>query len=151
MKKRVLILALAILLFSGVVRSQDKGFGLGIILGEPTGISAKKWLDSSSALDVAVAWSFVSPSSFHLHADYLYHNFNLLNVKEGKLPLYFGIGFKVRIREGDDRLGIRIPVGLCYMFEQSPLDIFLELGPVLDLTPSTVLRLTLSIGIRYFF
>jgi hypothetical protein len=150
MKKGVLILALGIVLFSGVARSQDKDFGLGIILGEPTGISAKKWLDDKSALDGAVAWSLVTPSSFHLHADYLYHDFNLFNVKKGKLPLYFGIGFRIRIGD-EDRIGIRIPVGICYIFEQSPLDIFFELGPVLDLTPATRLRLTSSVGIRYFF
>jgi len=150
MKKGVMILALALVLFSGVARSQEKGFGLGIILGEPTGISAKKWLDDKSALDGAVAWSLVTPSSFHLHADYLYHNFNIFNVKKGKLPLYFGIGFRIRIGD-EDRVGIRIPVGICYIFEQSPLDIFFELGPVLDLTPATRLRLTSSVGIRYFF
>lgn len=151
MKKRVLLVALTILFLSGIAHSQDKDFGLGIILGEPTGISAKKWLDDKAALDGAVAWSLVTPSSFHLHADYLYHNFNLFNVRKGKLPLYFGIGFRVRIRTGDNRLGIRIPVGICYLLEQSPLDIFLELGPVLDLTPETKLRLTSSVGIRYFF
>jgi hypothetical protein len=150
MKKGIMILALALVLFSGVARSQEKGFGLGIILGEPTGISAKKWLDDNSALDGAVAWSLVTPSSFHLHADYLYHNFNIFNVKKGKLPLYFGIGFRIRIGD-EDRVGIRIPVGICYIFEQSPLDIFFELGPVLDLTPATRLRLTSSVGIRYFF
>ncbi len=150
MKKGVLILALAILFLSGIARSQEKDFGLGIILGEPTGISAKKWLDDKSALDGAVAWSLVTPSSFHLHADYLYHNFNIFNVKKGKLPLYFGIGFRIRIGD-EDRVGIRIPVGICYIFEQSPLDIFFELGPVLDLTPATRLRLTSSVGIRYFF
>ena len=150
MKKGIMILALGIVLFSVVARSQEKGFGLGIILGEPTGISAKKWLDDKSALDGAVAWSLVTPSSFHLHADYLYHNFNIFNVKKGKLPLYFGIGFRIRIGD-EDRVGIRIPVGICYIFEQSPLDIFFELGPVLDLTPATRLRLTSSVGIRYFF
>jgi len=151
MKKGFLIVALGIVLFSGIARSQDKDFGLGIILGEPTGISAKKWLDDKSALDGAVAWSLVTPSSFHLHADYLYHDFNLFNVKKGKLPFYFGIGFRIRARGGDNRLGIRIPIGICYIFEQSPLDIFFELGPVLDLTPATKLRLTSSVGIRYFF
>jgi hypothetical protein len=150
MKKGILVLALAIMLFSGVARSQEKDFGLGIILGEPTGISAKKWLDDKSALDGAVAWSLVTPSSFHLHADYLYHDFNIFTVKKGKLPLYFGIGFRIRIGD-EDRIGIRIPVGICYIFEQSPLDIFFELGPVLDLTPATRLRLTSSVGIRYFF
>ena len=151
MKKGVLMLTLAILFFSGVVRSQDRGFGLGIILGEPTGISLKKWLDRNSAIDRAVAWSFIVPSSFHLHADYLYHKFNIFNVKKGSLPLYFGIGVRVRIRQGDNRLGIRIPVGICYFPERSPLDIFLEFCPVLDLTPATKLRINLSAGVRYFF
>jgi len=151
MKKGIMILALGIVLFSVVARSQEKGFGLGIILGEPTGISAKKWLDDKSALDGAVAWSLVTPSSFHLHIDYLYHKFNIFDVQKGKLPLYFGIGARIRIGDVEDRLGIRIPVGICYIFEQSPLDIFFELGPVLDLTPATRLRLTGSIGIRYFF
>ena len=150
MKKGVLIIALAIMLFSGVARSQEKDFGLGIILGEPTGISAKKWLNDKSALDGAVAWSFVTPSSFHLHADYLFHDFNIFNVNKGKLPLYFGIGFRIKIGD-DDSIGIRIPVGICYIFDQSPLDIFFELGPVLDLTPATKLRLTSSVGVRYFF
>lgn len=150
MKKGVLVLALAIMLFSGIARSQDKGFGLGIILLEPTGISAKKWIDGNSAIDGAIAWSFVSPSSFHLHIDYLYHKFDIFNVEKGKLPLYFGIGARIRIGD-EDRIGIRIPVGICYIFDQSPLDLFVELGPVLDLTPSTRLRLTGSIGIRYFF
>lgn len=150
MKKGILLFTLAILLLGGVARSQDKGFGLGIILGEPTGISLKKWLDGNSALDSAVAWSLVRPSSFHLHADYLYHKFNIFNVKKGKLPLYFGIGIRIRVG-GEDRLGIRVPVGICYIFEQAPLDIFLELGPVLDLAPATKLRVTSSIGIRYFF
>ena len=150
MKRSVVLLAIAILFFGGVIRAQERGFGLGIILGEPTGLSAKKWLNSHSAIDGAVAWSLVTPSSFHVHADYLYHDFNIFNVKKGKLPLYFGIGFKIRIGD-EDRLGIRIPVGICYIFEQAPLDIFLELGPVLDLTPATKLRLTSSIGIRYYF
>lgn len=150
MKKGVFSLALLIVLFSGVARSQDKDFGLGVILGEPTGISAKKWLDDKSAFDGAVAWSFTTPSSFHLHADYLYHDFNIFDVKKGKLPLYFGVGFRIRIGD-EDRVGIRIPVGICYIFEKSPLDTFFELGPVLDLTPATKLRLTASVGIRYFF
>ncbi len=150
MKKGVLILALAIVFCSGIARSQDKNFGLGVILGEPTGISAKKWLDDKSAIDAAVAWSLVAPSSFHLHADYLYHNFNIFDVEKGKLPLYFGVGFRIRIGD-EDRVGIRVPVGICYLFEKSPLDIFVEVGPVLDLAPATKLRLTLSAGIRYFF
>ena len=32
-----------------------QGFGIGLIVGEPTGLSAKKWLSDTTAIDAAVA------------------------------------------------------------------------------------------------
>jgi hypothetical protein len=32
------------------ISAQDHGFGMGIILGEPTGLSAKLWTSSNNAL-----------------------------------------------------------------------------------------------------
>ena len=32
-----------------------QGFGIGLIVGEPTGLSAKKWLSDATAIDAAVA------------------------------------------------------------------------------------------------
>jgi hypothetical protein len=150
MKKSILLLAISILFFGGVIRAQERGFGLGIILGEPTGISAKKWLNSHSAIDGAVAWSFGQVDSFHLHADYIHHDFNMFNVEKGKLPLYFGIGIRFKA-EPEATFGVRIPVGICYIFEKAPLDLFLELGPVLDLAPDVRFRFTGSVGARFYF
>ena len=39
--------------FYSSARSQDHGFGAGIIIGEPTGFSFKGWLDGKSAIDAA--------------------------------------------------------------------------------------------------
>ena len=150
MKKAVLMLTLTILLCAGAAHAQDKGFGIGIILGEPTGISAKKWIGSHSAIDAAVAWSFGQGGSFHLHADYLHHNFNLFDVESGRLPLYFGIGIRFKT-DPETTLGARFPVGICYIFEKAPLDIFLEIGPVLDLIPGMSFEFTGSIGARFYF
>jgi hypothetical protein len=150
MKKSIVLVALAILFFGGVLRAQERGFGLGIILGEPTGLSAKKWLNSHSAMDFGVAWSFGAEDSFHLHADYIYHNFNMFAVEKGKLPLYFGIGARFKAQP-EATLGARIPVGICYIFENAPLDLFLELGPVLDLVPDVRFRFTGSVGARFYF
>lgn len=150
MKRFVLILMLAAILFPGAAKAQDNDFGLGIILGEPTGISLKYWVGSNAAIDGAVAWSFGNNDSLHLHADYLFHKFNLFKVEKGKIPLYYGIGIRVRA-EGRTRVGVRFPVGISYIFEKAPLDIFLELAPLLDLVPDTDFRFNGAIGIRYYF
>ena len=132
------------------VSAQDSGFGLGIILGEPTGLSCKIWTTSTTAIDGAAAWSFADESALHLHADYIFHNFSLIDVEQGEVPIYFGLGGRVKL-EDDSKIGIRIPVGIEYFFEGAPLDLFLELVPILDLAPDTEFEFNGAIGIRYFF
>ena len=135
--------------------SQDKGFGMGIIIGEPTGLSLKGWISPASAIDAGLAWSFVNEGSLHIHVDYLYHMFNVIDVSSGKMPLFVGVGGRIKIKDKkhnpDNRFGIRIPFGFAYMFSGAPVDIFLEIAPVLDLTPATDLSVNGGIGFRYFF
>lgn len=150
MKKLAMIFTLVAVLFPCAATAKDNEFGLGIILGEPTGISLKKWIGSTTAIDGAIAWSFGNGGSFHLHADYLFHNFSLFDVERGKLPLYYGIGIRIKAKK-KSKLGVRIPIGICYIFEKTPLDVFLELGPLLDLAPSVRFGFTGSIGARYYF
>lgn len=127
-------------------------FGLGIILGEPTGISAKAWMGSETAIDAAAAWSFTGDPSFHIHLDYLVHFFSRLDVDRGTLPLYVGIGGRVKFKDNaDDLIGVRIPLGASYLFADAPIDIFLEVVPLMDLAPKTKFRLNAAIGFRYFF
>jgi hypothetical protein len=146
----VVIFVLLAAFSSGNASAQDSGFGLGIILGEPTGISFKNWVGSRTAIDGGIAWSFYNNDSMHLHVDYLFHNFNIFKVKKGKLALYYGIGGRVKT-EDKSRVGVRIPVGINYILGDAPLDIFLELVPLLDLAPSTEFGFTGGIGIRYYF
>jgi len=149
--KRILAgIFLAVFLSLNSATAQESGFGIGIILGEPTGISLKNWLGANTALDFGIAWSFTNNGSLHLHADYIIHNFNLFQVKKGKLSLYYGIGGRFK-SEKKERFGVRAPVGLCYVPEKAPLDIFLEIAPLLDLAPATEFGLTGGIGIRYYF
>ena len=131
-------------------RAQQSGFGLGIVVGEPTGISFKSWIGGNKAIDGAVAWSLRQPESFHLHADLLLHNFQLMSVNSGQLGLYYGIGGRVRF-QNDPQLGLRIPVGLNYLFEGAPIDVFLEVVPILDLLPATDVEFNAALGARYFF
>jgi hypothetical protein len=146
------ILAALVISMSGQGMAEGGDFGLGIILGEPTGVSGKLWISGRSAIDGAAAWSLDNNEAFHLHGDYLLHNFSLIKVEKGRLPLYYGIGGRIRFADvGDDFVGIRIPVGLEYLFYNAPLDLFIEVVPILDLAPDTDFDLNAALGMRYFF
>jgi hypothetical protein len=160
------VLLAALLLTGTWCSAQSSGFGAGIILGEPTGISVKGWISGDRAIDGAVAWSLRSGSYFSLHADYLFHNMDLIHLKKGKLPLYYGPGLRLRTWNGDrywdnghwhhytgnrTGLGIRFPVGLDYLPDRAPVDIFLELVPALDLVPGTDFDISGAVGARYWF
>jgi hypothetical protein len=148
---RSIVLALLLLLaVQSAGFAQQRPLGLGIIVGEPTGLSGKWWTGKRTALDAAVAWSFAHESALHLHADYLFHHFDLLELDDAVLPVYFGIGGRIKL-EDESRAGVRIPVGIAYVIAGVPLDFFFELVPLLDLTPETVFRLNGSVGMRYFF
>lgn len=154
MKRIILIsILLTVVLFSSANARTGGNFGLGIIVGEPTGLSGKLWMSGRSAVDGGVSWSFTDNASFHLHADYLLHNFALIEMERGSLPLYFGIGGRIKFAEGDrdDKISIRIPVGLDYLFEAAPLDVFIELVPMLDLAPDTDFDFAGGLGFRYYF
>ena len=154
MKKIFICMVLiAVLIPVSTAASEHRSsFGAGIILGEPTGVSMKLWTGGSTAVQGAVAWSFTEHTNLHLHADYIWHRWNLIQVEKGSLPLYFGVGGRLRLRdEIDDTLGVRFPVGLAYEFADAPFDLFLELVPVLDLTPSSEFDLNAALGGRYYF
>jgi len=130
--------------------AQDRGFGLGIILGEPTGVSGKLWTTGENAFDFAAAWSFQGDGHLLLQADYVWHMFRLIPVSEGKLPFYVGVGGEIVLAD-DPVVGVRVPVGLDYLFAKAPVDIFLEIVPILRLAPSTDFDLAGGVGVRYWF
>ena len=148
MKKIILISAIFILL-TNFTYSQNNGFGLGIVLGEPTGLSAKLWTGSTNAFDFASAWSFKGEGNLLVQADYVWHN-SLTRTSSGQLMIYYGIGGRA-IFQDDPLVGARIPVGLDYQFTTAPIDIFLEIVPILDIIPSTDFDLGGGLGIRFWF
>ena len=150
MKLKILLLLLLCTIMIGSVHAQTSGVGVGLILGEPTGISFKSWMNSSYALNGAAAWSFVNTGAVHIHADYVFHNFDLFHRDVGKMAFYYGLGGRLKLTN-NSRLGVRVPLGLNYMLKDNPLDIFLEVVPMLDLAPATTFTVNAAIGIRYFF
>jgi hypothetical protein len=143
--------AVLFLLFSNVLLATTPGnFGLGIILGEPTGLSMKIWQSEYVAYDAALAWSFGKDGNVHIHVDYLLHNYEIIRTANSYTPIYYGIGGRIQTKD-ETALGVRIPLGIDFRSRRIPIDIFLEIVPTLNLIPKTELDLEGGIGIRYYF
>ncbi|MCG6909781.1 MAG: hypothetical protein LJE94_06605 [Deltaproteobacteria bacterium] len=152
MKLKCLLILVIVSLAANVSAMERKKIGVGVIIGQPTGITAKYMLDDDSGIDAGAGWETSHDNYFHIYGDYLFHLYDVIEVPKGKLPIYFGGGVRWVHRENkDDKLGIRIPGGVEYIFEDLPLAAFLELVPVLNLSPDTDLDVEAGTGIRFFF
>ena len=157
--RRKTIMMVALLAIGSTNALAEDNFGLGAIVGEPTGLSLKYWFDDENAIDGAVAWSFSGDNSLQLHADYLRHYYFLDDSDElmDQSPVYYGIGGRLKFKqdEGNDHddtvFGVRLPLGVTYLFKEAPFDIFAEIAPVVDLSPDFDLELNLAIGLRFYF
>ena len=143
----------------------EKGaFGVGIIIGEPTGLCAKLYLRDDQAIQAAVALSAVV-GGFQVHADYLFHPVILEERDAFTLPAYVGPGVRLLQhaagRDGDDdfRVGLRVVAGILFDFKELPLDVFAEVAGVGEYTFGSEsdavngfgLALNGGIGARYYF
>ncbi len=132
-------------------QNNDGGnFGIGVMLGEPTGISMKLWNNNRSAFGFGAAWSFGAHDALHVHGDYLLHSW-FSDVEQGSLAFYYGIGARLLLTDPDSKAGIRVPFGLNYQIQDAPVDVFIEAVPLLNLTPSTNFDGNGALGIRYYF
>lgn len=139
----------------------EKGaFGLGIILGEPTGLAAKLYLSDDTAVAGAVGSAFIG-GGVHLHADYLWHPWVLEETEHFVLPAYVGAGARVLDElPGNNEhilhLGARGVGGMLFDFKEIPLDVFGEVAAVLDFAFDEVrggvgLNINIGLGARYYF
>lgn len=150
----------------------NKTFGLGLELGVPTGLTGKYFVSPSGALDFgigAIYSHYYYGDGLHLYADYLWHPVSLASTPAFELPFYVGVGLRYWDFEYCDRqvcgyggsaVGVRVPLGLAFDFNNTPLDIFVQLVPVIDFLDGDYydryddrahLGVDLSLGLRYWF
>ena len=149
----------------------NKTFGLGLEVGEPTGLNGKYFLSEAGALDFGVGWiyrHYYYDDGIHLYLDYLWHPTSLASSPTLELPLYIGIGMRFWDFEYCDgpfcydgsAIGIRVPIGISLDFNSAPLDIFIQVVPVIDFLTDdyydryddrTHVGVDVSAGLRYWF
>lgn len=157
-----LIAAAALVATSPVARAEsEKGvFGIGLIVGEPTGVSAKYYVGDDMAVDVAVGATFIG-RGLQIHSDFLWHPFILQNTENFVFPFYAGAGVRIQRRDPGDmterhtRLGIRGVAGGLLDFREIPIDVFFEAALVGDYrtldNDHFGLDINVSAGVRYYF
>lgn len=139
-------------------RAADKGtFGIGIILGEPTGVSAKLYLQDDQAIQAGLGFAFIG-DGIHLHVDYVFHPWILQSRDSFVLPVYIGPGIRLINREkGRDNqefaIGVRGVIGLLFDFKGVPLDAFVEVAGLVEIEFDDGLGLDINAaaGARYYF
>jgi hypothetical protein len=139
----------ALLISSAHASIPPQSFGLGIIAGEPTGISAAYILSPKATIDAALAYSYVREGNWQIHSDYLYTGNRLWSEQPVDLDTYMGAGLRLKF-EKSTRFGFRVPLGTAYQFKL-PIQVFGEIVPILDLAPGTDLSIDAAVGARFFF
>jgi hypothetical protein len=145
-------------------------FGLGIELGAPSGFNGKYFLSPSTALNFGLGWLWDSyyrdGRGFHLYLDHLWHPVSLTENATFKLPFFVGVGG--RFWNFDDcrgkdctgnhysAVGVRVPFGLAFDFNNVPLDVFVGITFVVDMFFNDYRdrfgpHFEGSVGIRYWF
>jgi hypothetical protein len=153
-----LLVALFIALVGAPARADGGPFGLGLILGSPTGISGKLYFGKRNALDFAIGAALVNERGLHVHSDYLWHPIMLTEDEAFFLPLYIGIGGRLLLHERhsdeDLHLGVRVPVGIVFDFKRVPIDVFGEIALIVDIIRASgedIVDLNAAVGVRYYF
>lgn len=145
----VLVLFLLSLPVYGVEEERRRGsLGVGVLLGEPTGLTGKLWIQRNRAIDGLAAWSLDSRQNFfYVQSHYLFHFEE--TVEDKQFVFYAGPGGYVRLGNVRDRLGVSGNFGIAYTISQ--FEVFLELSPKVSIIPDTDGDLTGGLGFHYYF
>jgi hypothetical protein len=144
------------------------GTAIGMMLGEPTGITGKYWVTSEAAIDAGAGFSF--GDYFVIYSDYLVHMgapavstdsdfFKIMDVYlgGGASIMIAGDGAKREKRgftnEGVSTLGfgLRVPIGAEWRMSNPALAPFVEIVPGFGLAPKLFLFYQACLGMRVYF
>jgi len=148
--KRFLIIFFVIA-FSAAFSQARSGSAIGIIIGTPTGLSLKLADNGRTQINTAAGWSFGKDNRFYLHVDYIFYKFRVIRTGGGTAPFKPYMGLGGHIRTGSDNIGARLPLGIGYDFRDVPLEMFVELAPVLNLAPETDVDIAAAVALRFTF
>jgi len=135
-------------------KSADGPIGIGIFLGQPTGVTFEMDLASSSWVDFKAAWNLAGPKggySILLQGNYEYAFPGMFAIEKELFTPFVGGGAVVDINDTNVNFGVRVPAGVAYRFRNIPLELFLEAGLDVYLFPAFSLGGSGGLGARMRF
>lgn len=128
-----------------------QNLGVGGMIGEPTGVNFKKWVELDRAYDGGFGWSFGSEKVAHLYGDYLWIKKDALYINEvHPLDIHFGVGGRMKFAD-EVELGPRFPVGIDYFFMDETFELFLEIAALFNVVPKSQWEGNGLVGLRVYF
>ena len=143
-------LAMFVLFFAlPEVAMTQSTIGLGIYLGNPSGVTMKFGLRPSTSVDLLAAWRL--DDTFFAQSHYNFTITMLSRSNEGEVSLYGGPGIFLRSASHQrDRMGFSGNFGIDWIVTRH-LELFSEISPKIGLIRSTEFEITGGIGFRYLF
>lgn len=135
-------------------KSADGPIGVGIFLGQPTGVTVEMDLSASSWIDFKAAWNLAGPKggySILLQGNYEYAFPGMFAIQKELFTPFVGGGAVVDINDTNVVFGVRVPAGVAYRFRNIPLELFLEAGLDVYLFPGFSLGGSGGLGARLRF
>lgn len=151
---------------SSGIEGYARGFGVGVALGDPSGVALSVRPGDWSLLQGTVGWS-LSRGRLHLSGDYVRNLFLFESeaTPELRYPLYVGLGGRILLASEDgssgngersaradqqSNVGVRVPVGTGLLPDTQALDVFLEVAPVIRLLPDFGVGWDAAVGLRIY-
>lgn len=147
--------AICLMLMMTTAAHAADDFGLGVILGDPSGLSGKMKYDTYHSIDGALAYSTGKHSGMQFHADYLWDKARSWETTQGPLDMYYGLGGRLISYDEDHSskvsIGPRGSIGLDFNINNPNIEFFGELALILEVAPSMTADLDAGIGARIRF
>ncbi len=135
---------------SGSVRGEGGPLGLGVLLGDPFGISGKYYVFDNQAIVGGVGYGYSEEDGFQTQFDYVWHPHVIGERENLKFSWYLGLGAALLIGD-DSALNMRFPVGFQTALTNQSLDFFIEAVPGLELIDDPDFAIDFAAGTRFYF
>ncbi|GEM_PF-3097557 len=160
---------------SGQISSKGGNFGLGLSVGDPTGLSMKLFLHPNHALQWGLGWGPFHYGAGRLHMDYLWHPGTMARTSVMDLVGYVGVGAGLVFwahryywgcgyawhrgygpcgHGGGAAFMIRVPdLGLAFHWKKVPLDLAVEAAwtPLIGAWGFDAAHADFMVACRYYF
>lgn len=159
------LLALTILTIPDLASA--KTWGLGAVVGSPTGLSANYFLSESRTIHTTLAYDLSGDDDLELASHYTWRKADDLNFEKFKMGWFYGAGAMLTFRGDHDHshpnnqvhnhddddidFGPSGTIGIFHEFTEVPLEIFLKGNLTLNLIEDTDVDADAMIGLHYNF